>query len=238
MGGTQTMLCVVLRANNYREADKMLTLFSKEGGRIDALCRGCRKQGSSLQSSSDVFCCSLFGMNVQKGRYYITQAVPKDNFFNLRKNIHALLTGTLLLEVCEKTVMPGQENARLFALLVNCLYAMDHGKEPKEVLVFFTFKLLDILGLRPSLSRCAICGSRDVANRVNIGAGGLVCKNCPGEEAPQKLARTVGHILQTPSKAIGQLKIPMEKELYSLAIRWLKDTLETEPKSLMLLNGY
>ena len=40
------------------------------------------------------------------------------------------------------------------------------------------------------------------------------------------------------SKAIGQLKIPMEKELYSLAIRWLKDTLETEPKSLMLLNGY
>ena len=85
MGGTQTMLCVVLRANNYREADKMLTLFSKEGGRIDALCRGCRKQGSSLQSSSDVFCCSLFGMNVQKGRYYITQAVPKDNFFQPEK---------------------------------------------------------------------------------------------------------------------------------------------------------
>lgn len=237
MAENETMLCVVLRANNYRETDKMLTLFSKEKGRIDALCRGCRKQGSSLLASSDVFCCALFGMNHQKGKYYITQAVSKDNFFHLRKNIHALLTGTLFLEVCEKTVMPEQENARLFALLVNCLYAMDHGESPQKVLCFFVFKLLDILGLRPSLSHCSICGSEKVC-KVNIGAGGMVCADCPGEEIPREFILGIDRILKTPSKAVAQVELPEQKEFYSLAIRWLTNALEITPKSLMLLKDF
>ncbi len=101
MSESETMLCVVLRANNYRETDKMLTLFSKEKGKIDALCRGCRKQGSSLLASSDVFV--VLRLNEPaKGALLHHPGNFKDNFFNLRKNMHALLTGTLLLEVCEK----------------------------------------------------------------------------------------------------------------------------------------
>lgn len=237
MSESETMLCVVLRANNYRETDKMLTLFSKEKGKIDALCRGCRKQGSSLLASSDVFCCSTFGMNQQKGRYYITQAISKDNFFNLRKNMHALLTGTLLLEVCEKTVMPEEGNARLFALLVNSLYAMDRGASAQNTLIFFVFKLLDILGLRPATESCAFCGSPEVC-KVNIGAGGMVCKNCPGEEIPREFIAAIDRILKTPSKGVSKIELPEQKGLYALAIRWLTDTLEVTPKSLLLLKDY
>ena len=43
-----TSLCIVLRASNYKESDKMLTLFSREWGKIDALARGCRKPEDTI----------------------------------------------------------------------------------------------------------------------------------------------------------------------------------------------
>ena len=47
---------VVLRRADYRENDRMLTLFSPTLGRIDAICRGCRRQKSPLMAASEVFC--------------------------------------------------------------------------------------------------------------------------------------------------------------------------------------
>ena len=47
---------VVLRRADYRENDRMLTLFSPTLGRVDALCRGCRRQKSPLMAASEVFC--------------------------------------------------------------------------------------------------------------------------------------------------------------------------------------
>ena len=117
----ENSLCMVLRATNYRESDRMLTLFSREHGRIDALARGCRKQGSPLLASCDVFCCADFAFHVHKGRYFVTQAAIRENFFALRQNMQALMTAAVLSEVCERVVMPAEGNPRLFALLAGAI---------------------------------------------------------------------------------------------------------------------
>ena len=47
---------IVVRRADYRENDRMITLFSPTMGRIDALCRGCRRQKSPLMAASELFC--------------------------------------------------------------------------------------------------------------------------------------------------------------------------------------
>ncbi|MBR6816477.1 MAG: DNA repair protein RecO [Clostridia bacterium] len=228
-------LCIVLRASNYKENDKMLTLFSREWGRIDALARGCRKPASSLLAASDVLCCAEYAFHIKDGRYYITQAVPKTNFYDIRKNMNALMTALLLLEICEKTVMPAEPNGRLFALLAGALYALANGSDHKKVLLFFVYKMLDIQGLRPMLDACVLCGS-EPATKINIAAGGVVCEHCTGEKVPPQYIEMIAGILHTPSKNIHTTELSYDKDFYNLGIRWLRSSLESEPKTLSLLH--
>lgn len=227
-------LCIVLKATNYRENDKMLTLFSQDYGKIDALCRGCRKPGSSLLSSSDVLCCSEFAFNVKDDRYYVTQAQPKTNFYDIRKNMKALLTSLLFVEVCEKTIMNDEPNRRLFALLAGALHALANGAESRKVLIFFIYKLFDVLGVRPELDTCVICGKK-ATNRINILAGGAVCEVCDGEDVPDFYISTMKRIFETPSKNILTTELMTDEGLADLSTRWLQNQIGAELKSLMLL---
>lgn len=231
---TGSSLCIVLRVSNYKESDKMLTLFSREWGRVEALARGCRKPTSALLASTDVLCCAQFGFHIKEGRYYVTQAEPKTNFYDIRKNMNALMMALLLLEICEKTVMPAEPNGRLFALLAGALYALANGGDAKRVFLYFAYKMLDILGLRPMLDRCVVCG-KPAANKLNIALGGAVCEDCPGEEVPAGYLEKIAEILQTPSKNIGKSKLPFDAAFYALAVRWLKSALDFEPKTLTLI---
>ncbi len=133
-----------------------------------------------------------------------------------------------------KTVMPEEGNARLFALLVNSLYAMDRGASAQNTLIFFVFKLLDILGLRPATESCAFCGSPEVC-KVNIGAGGMVCKKLSGGRDSQGIYRGHRPNFKDAFKGVSKIELPEQKGLYVLAIRWLTDTLEVTPKKFVII---
>lgn len=230
-----TSLCIVLQAHNYKENDKMLRLFSQEWGKIDALARGCRKPTSSLIASCDVFCCADFGFNKSGDRYFVTQAVPKNNFFALRKNMNALMTAMLLIEVCDKCVMYDEPNPRLFALLAGTLFALSEDVQAQKALPFFVFKLLDILGLRPILDECVLCGGTEHLSGMNAHAGGVVCKNCSGEKVSKATIEAIKTILITPSKAIKEAGFAPSDELYALSKTWLISGLDFVPKTLELI---
>ena len=118
---TENHLSIVLRAADYKDNDKMLTLLTREKGRISALARGVRKQGSELFGTSDVFCCTEYGFYIKNGKYIATQGVLKNSFYNIRSDIEALLTASALCEICESASTEEQENTRLFALLAGAL---------------------------------------------------------------------------------------------------------------------
>ena len=77
---TENHLAIVLRSADYKDNDKMLTLLTPEKGKVSALARGIRKQGSSLFGTADVFSCTEFGFYIKKERYIVTQAVLKNSF--------------------------------------------------------------------------------------------------------------------------------------------------------------
>lgn len=229
---TKTM-ALVLKNANYRDYDRMLTLFSGDMGRVDVLARGCRKQNSPLLPLSSVFACGEFYLAQKGDRYYLEQGVLKDSFFELRGKMSALTVAMTMTEVAERVVMPEQPNKRLFALMVNALFYLAREGIPEDIFVFFVFKLLDILGLRPLTDRCIACGAEKIVAADKDGGGGL-CAECSSEEEKAAFA-DLQKVLATPSTGILSFHAEEKESSFEIACNWLTDALEYEPKSLVIL---
>ena len=229
-------LGIVLREADYKDYDKMLTIFTRDFGKLSAIARGARKQGSPLLACSDVFCCADYSFYRTKDHASISQAQTVSSFFNIRSDIDALTAASIFADVCDKTAMEGEANARLFALLASALYSLDGGCDPCSVLVFFAFKALDILGFRPHMNSCVSCGA-PAADKVNIALGGAVCENCEGERISHYSFEQIKHIFTVASKNMAGELPAVDRELLSLAERWLVYSLDVRPKGFKLLHS-
>ena len=230
----ETHLSIVLRSADYRENDRMLTLLTKERGKISALARGCRKPGNPLFGMTEVFVCSEFGFYRKNGRYTITQGVLVQNFYGIRKRLDAMLTASVVTEACELAGTE-QPNARLFALLANVLFALDRAEnQTKPVFVFFVIKLLDIIGMRPITDRCVCCGKKR-ADKINMALGGAVCEACPGERVPPRYFSQIETILSQPSKHIARISLEADDAFVLFCARWLASGIMYQPKSLKVM---
>lgn len=227
-------MCIVLRTADYRDNDKMLTLFSRETGRIDALSRGCKKTTSGLLACSELFTCGLFSYYIRQGKYYISQCEILDSFYPLRQDIGRFSVAALLAEICEKTIDTGEPAAKLFSLAANGFYALKEG-DPLAVLVFFLVKFTDITGYRPQIHTCIECGKKAAVagNYFSTSAGGLVCSDCNRSMARARpvsaeALRTMHGILKTPAKEASSFSAGSGtlKELKELLLEYVEDKIE------------
>lgn len=147
-----TTLAVVLRTENYKDNDKMLTLFSMDYGKIDVLAKSCRKQGAKNSAFAEPFVCGNVQIYEKSGRCTLTQSEIKESYYELRQNIDSFAAASLLVSICDKCVMPDSPDRKLFALLVNCLHALNGGADHIDVAVFFCIRMLNILGQGLDLS--------------------------------------------------------------------------------------
>ncbi len=229
-------LGIVLREADYKDYDKVLTIFTRDFGKISAIARGSRKQGSPLLACADVFCCAQYSFYRGKSYATINQAQSVSSFFNIRSDVLSLSAASVFADVCEKTAMEGEANPRLFALLASALHALDKGCDVYGVLVFFSFKALDILGFRPHLNSCVSCGA-PAADKINIALGGAVCESCEGERVKHSTIEQISHIFSVPSKNMSNELPKADRELINLAQRWLEYSLDIRPKGYKLLNS-
>lgn len=227
-------MCIVLRTADYRDNDKMLTLFSRETGRIDALSRGCKKTTSSLLACSELFTCGLYSYYIRQNKYYISQCEIIDSFYTLRQDIERFSVAALLAEICEKTIDTGEPSPKLFSLAANGFFALKESL-PLAVLVFFLVKFTDVTGYRPQIHTCIECGKKAArgGNYFSTSAGGLACLDC---------ARKLLHIRPVSADALKAmhdiLKMPVKgvsgfssdggilKELKALLLEYVEDKIE------------
>ena len=95
-----TTNAMVVRRVDYRENDRILTLFSPTLGRIDALCRGCRRQKSPLMAASDLFCSGEYVLFQAKDRTTVVSCQITDSYYPLRSDFERLAHGMYALELC------------------------------------------------------------------------------------------------------------------------------------------
>lgn len=207
---------IVLRRADYRENDRMVTLFSPTLGRIDALCRGCRRQKSPLMAASELFCAGEYVLYQSRERTTITGCTVSDTYYPLRSDYERLAHGVYALELCAAAVQPAQENERLFLLLLRSLAHLCYGHaQPRRVTAVFIMGMVSLLGFRPQVGRCARCGRSvlpdglaDDAPLATFGpeAGGVLCAACAAGEKCRLTAGDVRYLQAIMRRGLDTLE--------------------------------
>ncbi len=173
---------IVLRHADYRENDRMLTLLSPSMGRIEALCRGCKRPNSPLLSASEWFALGEYVLFSGKGHMTVTACNLTETFFPLRTDYDRLRYATYLLSVAEAAAQPGERAVELFTLLARSLSRLSYGqRDMKAVCAAFLLHFSAVSGYKPRLSHCVGCGKRmedGEIRQMDIENGGLLCENC------------------------------------------------------------
>ena len=112
---------IVLRAINYQESDKILTIFTADEGKIVAKLKSCRQPKAKLKFAGQPFCFAEWTL-VQKGEHCIVaNALEIESFFDISLNYDKLIVASCLLEMCDYVLNPEEPSGALFVELLKCL---------------------------------------------------------------------------------------------------------------------
>lgn len=96
-----TTKALVLRQVDYKESDKILTLFTQEQGKLTASARGCRKKGSALAAPCQLLAWSEMVLYDYQGRWTVKEASTERLFQGVRDDLERLALGCYFAEVAE-----------------------------------------------------------------------------------------------------------------------------------------
>jgi DNA repair protein RecO (recombination protein O) len=218
---------IVLKHTNLGEADRILTILTRNNGKIKAIAKGCRKPKSSLLSSSEVFVFSEYVLYKGTNFYHISQAVTRETFYNIRKDLLRLSYATYFAELAEAVSDEDIPSEGLFLLLAKTLFYLSRENIPTGLLSLgYQLKLMDISGYRPSLSRCVVCRKAcEHYSSFSIELGGVVCGNCNIEE---DILNKGGKVFRISQGTIEALKFLLDIEISRLNSKKIDNTIFNE----------
>ena len=174
---------IVLRETNYKEADKILTVLTRDWGKRTVKARGCRRKNSKLTAASQLLVYSELTLSERGEFTTLTEADPLEQFWSVRQDLETLALASYFAEVAEASAQEGETCPELLSLLLNCLYALDTLKKPRALVkAVFELRLLCLTGYEPLLDACAVCGAPEpLRARLHLSQGVLCCAACRAE---------------------------------------------------------
>jgi DNA repair protein RecO (recombination protein O) len=180
---------VVLRTHKLGEADRIITLLTRDHGRVRAVAKGVRRTTSRWGSRLEPF--THVDLQLAEGRNLdvITQAETLTPFSGtLGADYERYTAGTVMLETAERLITEEkQPSLQQFLLLVGGLRALTaEDRVPGQVLDSYLLRSLSVAGYAPSFEGCARCGVEGPHRWFNPAAGGVLCSECrlPGSANP------------------------------------------------------
>ncbi|HSF81739.1 MAG TPA: DNA repair protein RecO [Anaerolineales bacterium] len=171
---------LVLRHSDWGEADRLISLYSREHGKLRAIAKGVRKVRSRKAGHLEPF--TRTSLLLARGRDLplVTQADTIEAYLPLREDLVLVGYTSYVIELIDRFTYEDEENRSLYRLLVDTLSRLAAGQEPELVVRYYEIRLLDLLGFRPHLFHCANC-EREVQPEdqfFSAELGGVLCPDC------------------------------------------------------------
>ncbi|HZP57478.1 MAG TPA: DNA repair protein RecO [Dehalococcoidia bacterium] len=182
---------IVLRQRRIGDADKVLTLYTANGGKTDAVAKGVRKTRSRLAGHVEPLTQAMFMLARGRSMDVVTQVETVESFQGVRDDLERLGRGLYAAELLDRFTEPHEANFTLYRLLLDTLRRLAVRDDIDLPVRFFEMTLLDHLGYRPELEECVVCRRRlePVTNYWSPAGGGVVCPECrTGELALRALS--------------------------------------------------
>lgn len=171
---------VVLRHTDWGEADRLLTLYTREMGKMRALAKGARKVRSRKAGHLEPFTHVRLLLASGRDLLIVTQADTLNAHLPLRADLERIGYAAYVVELLDRFVYEEGENASLFHLLTDTLTRLDAEPDAWPVVRYYEMRLLDMLGFRPQLFACANCEAEIQPQDQFFSAaqGGVLCPGC------------------------------------------------------------
>ena len=182
---------LLLRAVDYGESDKIITLLTADRGKLIAGVKGVKKAGAKLRFAAQPFCFAEYVFAEKGGRNTVTSASLYDGFYSLREDVEKFFAGAAALEICDKLTGENEKSAELLVAAVTALKEITE-EEPSFALVKFLLKALKIAGYPVRAGACANCG-KPLSGRMHFDmtGGAFQCEACEGVPASESTYLTV-----------------------------------------------
>lgn len=172
---------IVLKTIKLGEADRIVTLFTRENGKVRAVAKGIRKTKSRFGARLEPF--TRVDLMIYKGKGALDTITAADivtSFDSVRNDYLRLTSGAAVVELVEKISEERERSFPTYSLLLGALEALAAGGA--NVVPAFLVKLLSISGYHPHLTVCAGCSRPDGLVAFSPALGGVACDDCRRED--------------------------------------------------------
>lgn len=182
MAPPRTYRCEVLtlKKTHMGEADLIMTLFTRDRGKLRVVARGARRTSSKLMGHCEPL--TQIRLSLAQGRDldYVTQAQVIKSFSDLKQDLGATAKGLYLAELLDGFGAEASSNRPLYQMALETLKFIEQDPKSDWPLRFFEMQLLRLSGLMPELYRCVECRlSLSPGNhRFSPTLGGTLCTSC------------------------------------------------------------
>lgn len=174
---------LVLKRKNFGEADRIVTIFTRNRGKVPAVAKGIRKISSRRAGNLELLNHVKVYLSHSSKMPILTEASSLNTFQNLKGDLSKLSLSYLILELVDKFFDVEQENHKIFDLLVESLEAIDNADNFEKAKLFsfgFQIKLLKEVGYLPEMFKCVRCSGalKPKNNFLSPNLGGLIDELC------------------------------------------------------------
>jgi DNA repair protein RecO (recombination protein O) len=238
---------IVVRRLDVGEADKILTLYTAQRGKLRVMAKGVRRPESHLGGNVELFVRTRALIARGRNLDIITQAETVDAYKGLRVE-HTdpvrLHTAFYICELIDALTAEDLPNEAIYTLLYEALAALAGGGEADLVARYVEFRLLTLSGYRLEVARCVHCRAplQPVASHLSLDQGGVLCPDCtPTDPGARPLSVNALKVLRLMAREplAGLLRFALSgalrAELESLGHASIRQQVEHEPRSWVLL---
>lgn len=184
---------VILRRIPLGEKDKIVTLYTRERGKVRAVAKGARKTTSKLSGGSEPLMLVRALLSEGQNLDVLSQAEVRESFPQIRGEWGRFLRASYACELLDRLTEEADPEAGVFELLLNTLYTLQRAEQPDLALHGFELHLMARVGYEPQLFSCVRCERyweppRFVPVAYSPVLGGALCEVCADASREELLA--------------------------------------------------
>ncbi len=237
---------IVLRVVPWSETSMVVTLFTRDFGRVSAIAKGARRLRSPFESSLDLLAKSqiVFIQKSSDALDLLTESKLVRRFRSGQIALLPLYCGYYVAELLLCLTEDNQKARELYEVSDRTLVDLDGGLSAAEIILRFEMQILKLLGHLPTFHLCASCGNPVQSDGngpgalLGIAAGGILCADCvPSQQHVIRIRYPTldclmtyaseewsGHPLPIRAELRGEVRFVMERFVSNLADRRLRLT--------------
>ena len=171
---------IILKEVPYKESDKIITILTKEKGKISIYVHGAKKLDSIFFSVCQLYSYASFSIYENKGKYHLKEANLIESFYDLRNTLEGSALASYVAETSLDVTQEEQNEENILRLVLNSLYCISNSLKPLwQIKGTYEMRLCAEIGYMPDTHMCNRCNRVEFKDGFfNVTNGNILCPDC------------------------------------------------------------